>query len=250
MDNSGSPALVPFHIDEDLTALSLYTPSQEDANLLAQPFIVGIAGGRCSGKRSMGSVLCDRIAHQNHLTGRQVLVLNQDDFYRELSDQERQLAQTGQLNMDHPDAFDFAHLDTVLASLRAGREVVLPVWDRTTFTRQPGATVTSKPDVVLLTGVLILYKRRIRQYMSLMVFVDIDSDTRLSRQVTALMETDEKGTGLTRMLRHYTFIAKPSFEEFILPTKRWADIIVPKGRGNQVAINMILQHMNELFKAP
>ncbi|KAJ1966549.1 UMP-CMP kinase [Dispira parvispora] len=250
MEPPSSPSLVPFRLENDLAALSLSGFPTDATHLSQTPFIVGITGGRFSGKTCMVDVLRQEIGRQPLLQDRHVLALDQDDFYRELGEAERELAQQGKLNMDHPDAFDFDHLEQVLEALKAGESVTLPRWDPENCCRTAGATVTSKPDVVLLTGVLLLYKRRVRQLLSLMVFVDIDSDTRLSRQVVALMNRSEhqESTSLSAMLHHYTFIAKPSFEEFIQPTKRWADIIVPKGRENAVAINMILQHLNELFK--
>ncbi|KAJ1925605.1 hypothetical protein IWQ60_004467 [Tieghemiomyces parasiticus] len=328
-DPSTSPALVPFHLDEDISALHLHSApvvpggssssnshnhsnnsrTEAEEALTCPPLVVGIAGGRCSGKSCMASVVRERITNEPYMRDRRVLLLNQDDFHRELNPHERELARAGKLNLDHPEAFDFELLDQVLTALRACYptttttstqrpsesssespaataatatpvvvEVTLPQWDPVEFVRRPGRTVTTPPDVILLTGVLILYKRRVRQRLSLALFVDIDSDTRLSRQVTALMEVENRPSGvsssssgpddaveappaaagdggtnnggrLSQMLNHYTHVSKPTFEEFIWPTKRWADIIVPRGRDNTVAINMILQTVTEMFKA-
>ncbi|KAJ1973203.1 Uridine-cytidine kinase 2, partial [Dimargaris xerosporica] len=134
-DLTSSPTLVPFHLDGDLTALTLgHTPS--DSLTLSQiPFIVGVAGGRASGKRSMCMALYEQIRHQPYMQNHHVLVLCQDDFYRNLTDREREFALQGRLNMDHPDAFDFDYLEKVLSAIRQGEPVQLPEWDPVTFTR-------------------------------------------------------------------------------------------------------------------
>ncbi|KAJ1845924.1 hypothetical protein LPJ73_004691, partial [Coemansia sp. RSA 2703] len=184
--------------------------------------------------------LADRVVH-----------LHLDDFHRapSASDSEQLRLGNEQINYDHPESYDFALLHKVLAQLGSGEPTEVPMWDRRRMERKGWRTVECTPRVVLLEGTLVLFGREVRECLDMRVFLDVDSDTRLGRQVRAAIEQDEQ-VDLKRFLDLYLFVAKPSFEEFVWPTKRWADVIIPKGDTNGVAIELIAQRLIDLGQDP
>ncbi|KAJ2843716.1 hypothetical protein IWW36_005457, partial [Coemansia brasiliensis] len=180
-----------------------------------------------------------------------VVHLHLDDFHKQLDAEDRTLIDEGQaqINFDHPQSYDFELLTSVMQGLKRGDSVDIPQWDR----RQKKRTHMRRVDsarVVLVEGTLVLFAKQVRELLDMQVFVDVDSDTRLGRQVRAELQGMEEGPqmhqALKQFLDDYLFMAKPSFEEFIFPTKRWADVIIPKGDRNHVAIELIAQRLIDL----
>jgi len=213
------------------------------------PFLIGVAGGTASGKTSV----CRRIVDQLGQTAvsdrqRQVVLLSQDSFYRNLNHEEKNLAFKGEYNFDHPDAFDFDLTIQTLKDIQASRIVHIPAYDFKSHQRLPDESITVYPaDVVLMEGILVFYNQELRDMFHMKLFVDTDPDTRLSRRV--LRDMSERGRDLEQILHQYTNFVKPAFEEFCLPTKKYADVIIPRGADNLVAIDLIGQHIQELLRA-
>ncbi|XP_057366978.1 uridine-cytidine kinase 2-like isoform X1 [Daphnia carinata] len=211
------------------------------------PFLIGVAGGTASGKSTVCSRIIemlgqDEIDHRQ----RQVVCISQDSFYRELNPAESIKASKGLFNFDHPDAFDNQLILKTLQDILDGRVCKIPVYDFKTNSRKLDEFVTIYPaDVLLFEGILVFYFPEIREVFHMKLFVDTDADTRLSRRV--LRDIRERGRDLEQVLAQYTTLVKPAFEEFCLPTKKFADVIIPRGADNTVAIGLIVQHIKELL---
>ncbi|XP_001499356.3 uridine-cytidine kinase 1 isoform X1 [Equus caballus] len=210
-----------------------------------RPFLIGVSGGTASGK----STVCEKIMEllgQNEVDHRQrkLVILSQDSFYKVLTPEQKAKALKGQYNFDHPDAFDNDLMHRTLKNIVEGRTVEVPTYDFVTHSRLPETTVVYPADVVLFEGILVFYSQEIRDMFHLRLFVDTDSDVRLSRRV---LRDVHRGRDLEQILTQYTTFVKPAFEEFCLPTKKYADVIIPRGVDNMVAINLIVQHIQDIL---
>ncbi|CAB0032673.1 unnamed protein product [Trichogramma brassicae] len=211
------------------------------------PFLIGVSGGTASGK----STVCKRIMEKlgqvdkDH-TERQVVCISQDSFYRDLTPSEKIKAEKGQFNFDHPDAFDNDLILQTLQDILAGKKCEIPVYDYKTNSIIPNQTTIIYPaDVVLFEGILVFYFSNIRDLFHMKLFVDTDSETRLERRVPR--DIKERGRDLDYVLNQYMNFVKPAFEEFCLPTKKFADVIIPRGADNTVAIDLIVQHIRDIL---
>ncbi|XP_071820830.1 uridine-cytidine kinase 2-like [Apostichopus japonicus] len=205
-----------------------------------RPFLIGVAGGTASGK----STVCEKIVEAVGQTEqRKICIISQDSFYRDLSQQEQA---KGTINFDHPDAFDERLMTSVLRDIAAGKTVQIPVYDKVANARKKDEFKTIYPtDVVVFEGILVFYFKTIRDLWHMKLFVDTDADTRLSRRV--LRDVKERGRDLQTVLLQYVNYVKPAFEEFCLPTKKYADVIIPRGAENTVAIGLIVQHIRDIL---
>jgi len=223
------------------------TRKMSSASERRTPFMIGVAGGTASGK----STVCERLMEglgQNEVSveEKQVVHLSQDSFYRELNPLEISKANKGMFNFDHPDAFDNQLMESVLTDIINGRQTKVPVYDFKTNSRCPGQFTTIYPsDVILVEGILVFYYPTLRNLFNMKLFVDTDADSRLARRV--LRDIEERGRDLEHVLHQYTTLVKPAFEEFCLPTKKYADVIVPRGAENTVAIDLIKQHIQDII---
>lgn len=203
-----------------------------------RPFLIGVAGGTASGKSSV----CERIVEalgQQKLDSRQrkVAVISMDSFYKDV-------AVPGSYNFDHPDAVDETMMKHTLSEIRAGKPVEIPIYDKAKNSRTD-FTLIYPTDVVLIEGILVFYFKDILDLFDMKLFVDTDADTRLSRRV--MRDVKERGRDLDKVLVQYVKFVKPAFEEFCLPTKKYADIIIPRGAENSVAINLIVHHIRDIL---
>jgi len=222
-------------------------PRKLSLNAPKQTFLIGVAGGTASGKSSVCKKLMEKLG-QDEMSNveKQVVSLSQDSFYRELTPSEIVRASKGMFNFDHPDAFDSDLMESVLQDISQGRPTKIPVYDFKTNARVPGEfTVIYPSDVVMVEGILVFYFPNIREMFNIKLFVDTDPDTRLARRV--LRDIEERGRDLAHVLHQYTTLVKPAFEEFCLPTKKYADVIIPRGAGNVVAIDLIKQHIQDII---
>ncbi|KAG6460787.1 hypothetical protein O3G_MSEX012215 [Manduca sexta] len=212
------------------------------------PFLIGVAGGTASGKSTVCQRIVEKLGQQHkEQTERRVVCISQDSFYRTLSPSERMRAERGQFNFDHPDAFDDKKLLAVLKDILAGKKVEVPEYDYITNSISPHRSHTIYPaDVVLIEGILVFYFPEVRELFHMKLFVDTDSDTRLARRVPR--DIMERGRDLEQVLNQYMNFVKPAFEEFCLPTKKFADVIIPRGADNLVAIDLIVQHISDYLK--
>eukprot|EP00063_Salmo_salar_P003967 XP_013978802.1 PREDICTED: uridine-cytidine kinase 2-A-like isoform X3 [Salmo salar] len=203
----------------------------ENENVTRQPFLIGVAGGTASGKSSVCGKIMELLG-QNKIDHhqRQVAILSQDSFYRVLTPDQKAKALKGQFNFDHPDAFDNELIVKTLWDILEGKTVQIPVYDFVTHSRKEEVVMVYPADVVLFEGILMFYSQEIRDLFQMKLFVDTDADTRLSRRV--LRDIGERGRDLEQVLTQYITFVKPAFEEFCLPTKKCADVIIPRGADN------------------
>merc|ERR1719147_428833 len=215
--------------------------------LRKKPFMIGVAGGTASGKSTVCDKLMEKLGqHKVNSVEKQVVHLSQDSFYRELTEQEIALANKGCFNFDHPDAFDHELMLACLKDILSGKVTKIPQYDFKSNARVPGQFTSIYPsDVVLVEGILVFYYQQMRELFDMKLFVDTDADTRLARRV--LRDIEERGRELEHVLHQYTTLVKPAFEEFCIPTKKYADVIIPRGAENHVAINLIKQHIEDII---
>lgn len=203
-------------------------------NVHMQPFVIGVAGGAASGK----TTVCDMIIQQLH--DQRVVLVNQDSFYHNLKEEE--LARVQDYNFDHPDAFDTEKLLASMDKLRNGQAVDIPKYDFKSYKSNVFPPRRVNPsDVIILEGILIFHDPRVRELLNMKIFVDTDADVRLARRIRR--DTVDKHRDIGAVLDQYSKFVKPAFDDFILPTKKYADIIIPRGGDNHVAIDLIVQHI-------
>jgi uridine kinase len=201
--------------------------------------IVGVAGGSGSGK----STVARKVAEL--LTDVAVAQVSMDAYYRNMS--HLTFDERKRLNWDHPDVIDMELLGDQLEALAGGAAVERPVYDFTTHLRAPRTERVPNADVVLVDGILLFWNRRVRALCELKVFVDVEADIRLIRRIRRDMRV--RGRQLTDILEQYLDTVRPMHEEFVEPTKQFADIIVPHGGRNEVAIEMIAARIQERLRA-
>jgi uridine kinase len=204
-----------------------------------RPVVLGVAGGSGSGKSTVARAILEAARPER------IAFLAQDNYYRDFdrSDPEALRRQ----NFDHPDAIDTPLLVEHLGALRAGRAIDLPVYDFVHH-RRTGSTrrVEARP-VVLIEGILLFAERSVRELLDFKVFVDTDPDVRLVRRIRR--DLDERGRELDDVLRQYMTTVRPMHLEFVDPSKRWADVIVPEGGENRVALEMVIARVEQLLAA-
>ncbi|XP_023708708.1 uridine-cytidine kinase isoform X2 [Cryptotermes secundus] len=211
------------------------------------PFLIGVAGGTASGKSTVCKRIMEKLGQVDmDTTERQVVCISQDSFYRELTPAEKLRAEKGFFNFDHPGAFNNDLILQTLRDILAGKKCEIPVYDYRTNSRCDNQFTTIYPaDVVLFEGILVFYFPEIRELFHMKLFVDTDSDTRLARRVPR--DIKERGRDLDQVLNQYMYFVKPAFEEFCSPTKKYADVIIPRGADNTVAIDLIVHHIRDIL---
>jgi len=191
--------------------------------------IIGIAGGSGSGKSTVVKQII------RHLPKDAVSVIPQDAYYRDnghLSAEER-----ARINFDHPSSIEFNLLIKHLDSLKTGASVEMPIYSYVTCARSKETIPVFPKEVIIVEGILILTNPRLRKRMDIKIFVDADGDDRLMRIIRR--DIEERGRSFQQVLQHYEKFVKPMHLQFIEPTKRYADIIVPQGGQNHVAIDVL-----------
>jgi len=191
--------------------------------------LIGIAGGSGSGKTS----IAQRI--EEDLGPERVLILKQDSYYKELS--HLSFEERATRNFDHPDAFDHDLLIAQLKSLLAGNFVEMPVYDFTKHTRSPETKKIGGHRIIVVEGILILDDPRLRELMDIKVYVDTDPDVRFIRRLRR--DTQDRGRSMDSVIEQYETTVRPMHLLFVEPTKRYADIIIPEGGFNIVAIDLL-----------
>lgn len=192
-------------------------------------YIIGIAGGTGSGKTTVVKKIMAA------LKGEGVAVIPQDSYYNDnthLTMEERRL-----INYDHPDAFDWTLLYEQISDLRNGKPIEQPTYDYITSNRMQETVHIEPCKVIIIEGIMALYRKDLRDLMDLKIYVDTDSDVRLIRNI--LRDTVERGRTAEMVINRYLEVLKPMHEEFIEPTKRYADLIIPEGGGNMQAIDIM-----------
>ncbi len=194
--------------------------------------VIGIAGGTGSGKTTITDCLVERF-------GGHVSVVHHDNYYKAHHDmpyEERCL-----LNYDHPDSFDTDMMIDHLKQLRAGKSVECPVYDYTTHDRSDRTVRIDPTPVIIVEGILIYADPRLCDQMNVKIFVDADADVRILRRIQR--DVQERGRSLDSVISQYLTTVKPMHEQFVEPSKRRADIIIPEGGRNLVALEMVVQRV-------
>ena len=197
---------------------------------MMKPLIIGIAGGSGSGK----STVADNVAEL--LTTSSVAFIDMDAYYKNFPD--LTLAERRQLNCDHPDAFDYDLLCQHLEALSRRRPIDKPEYDFVSHLRRKETTRIDPADVVVIDGILLFVDERVRELCDVKVFVDADADVRLIRRLQR--DTRDRGRPLDEILDQYLSTVQPMHLQFVEPSKRYADVIVPRGGHNAIAIEMIV----------
>ncbi|KAK1272329.1 hypothetical protein QJS04_geneDACA012653 [Acorus gramineus] len=210
------------------------TPTSDIPGPPKQPFVIGVSGGTASGK----TTVCDMIIQQLH--DHRVVLINQDSFYRGLTAEESE--HVSEYNFDHPDAFDNEQLLECIEQLKCGKSVNVPIYDFKNHRRcSERFRKVNASDVIILEGILVFHEQRVRNLMNMKIFVDTDTDVRLARRIRR--DTVERGRDVISVLEQYAKFVKPAFDDFVLPSKKYADVILPRGGDNHVAIDLIVQHI-------
>lgn len=192
-------------------------------------FIIGIAGGTGSGKSTVVRKIMESLPPE------QVIVIPQDCYYKDSSHIPMEKRQ--EINFDHPSSLEFSLLVEHMGRLKSGEVIRQPIYSYLSCTRSAETICVEPKKVVIIEGILILTHEPLRDLMDIKIFVDADADDRLSRVI--FRDITERGRTVEKVLDRYEKTVKPMHLQFIEPTKRYADIIIPQGGNNQVAINVM-----------
>lgn len=205
---------------------------------MKRPILIGITGGTGSGKSTVSKEIFKSI-HEKDLT-----ILEQDSYYKdqgELTFEERV-----KTNYDHPFAFDNTLLTEHLKCLLRSETIEKPIYDFENHTRKKETIKVEPKDIIILEGILILSEEEIRDLLDIKIFVDTDSDVRVIRRI--LRDIKDRGRTLDSVILQYMDTVRPAHLQFIEPSKRYADIIIPEGGYNKVAIDIIVAKINSILK--
>lgn len=203
-----------------------------------RPIVIGVTGGSGSGKTSVSRAIF------NHFPEHSIMMLEQDSYYKDQSSlkfEERLIT-----NYDHPFAFDIDLLIKHLQKLIQYESIEKPVYDYVQHTRSTATVIQEPKEVIILEGILILEDKRLRDLMDIKLYVDTNDDIRIIRRIKRDM--DERGRTLDSVIDQYLSVVKPMYHQFIEPTKRYADIIVPEGGENHVAIDLITTKIKDVLE--
>lgn len=205
---------------------------------MQKPIIIGVAGGSGSGKTTVARRIYQQFSDS-------VVMIEQDAYYKDqahLTFEERL-----KTNYDHPNAFDHDLLIDHLKRLLAYQSIEKPVYDYTLYTRSTETIRVEPKDVIILEGILILEDERLRELMDIKVYVDTDADVRILRR----MERDirERGREIESVIQQYLTVVRPMHLQFIEPSKRYADLIIPEGGYNDVAINLLINQIRIILES-
>uniref|UniRef100_A0A8C5XJX5 Uridine-cytidine kinase n=1 Tax=Microcebus murinus TaxID=30608 RepID=A0A8C5XJX5_MICMU len=201
-----------------------------------EAFAIGLGGGSASGKTTVARMIIEA------LDVPWVVLLSMDSFYKVLTKQQQEQAAHNNFNFDHPDAFDFDLIISTLKKLKQGKSVKVPIYDFTTHSRKKDWKTLYGANVIIFEGIMAFADKTLLELLDMKIFVDTDSDIRLVRRLRR--DISERGRDIEGVIKQYNKFVKPAFDQYIQPTMRLADIVVPRGSGNAVAIDLIVQHVH------
>ena len=204
--------------------------------LASRPFLIGVAGGSSSGKTTVAERLA-QLAGAEHLA-----LIKLDSYYVQFHD--TPIEGRRAFNYDHPDAFDWTLLNDHLAALAAGAAIPVPVYDYVDFNRTPDVRVVRPAQIVVVEGILVLWESTLRDRFDLKVFLDTDADLRFIRRLQR--DVADRGRSPESVITQYLDTVRPAHEQFIEPSKRYADVIIPNGGLNRPALDVLLARVREL----
>ncbi|MGG3999574.1 uridine kinase [Anoxybacillus kestanbolensis] len=203
-----------------------------------KPVVIGVAGGSGSGKTTVTKAIYE------HFRGHSILMLEQDFYYKDQS--HLPFEERLKTNYDHPLAFDNDLLIEHINKLLNYEPIDKPVYDYTLHTRSNDVIRVEPKDVIILEGILVLEDERLRNLMDIKVYVDTDADIRIIRRL--LRDIKERGRTLESVIEQYVNVVRPMHNQFIEPTKRYADIIIPEGGHNHVAIDLMVTKIQTILE--
>lgn len=201
------------------------------------PITIGVAGGTGSGKTTVANTILDRVG-EHHIAH-----IQHDSYYRDLSHLPPH--ERGRINFDHPDSLETELLIKHLEDLRAWRPVQVPVYDFTTHSRTSRTLRVEPRHVILVDGILIFVEKALRQMFDIKIFVDTDADLRFIRRLQR--DIAERGRTTGSVIDQYLNTVRPMHMEFVEPSKRYADVIIPEGGFNTVALDMVVAHIEAML---
>ena len=199
---------------------------------MSERLFIGIAGGSGSGKTTLAERLAEHF-------GDRLSLLRHDDYYK--SQSSLSLEERATLNFDHPDAFDTALLIKHLDELREGRDIDCPIYNYSLHDRDSATRRVRASEVIVLEGILIFENPELLRRLDIKIFVDTDADVRILRRLKR--DVSERGRSMDSVISQYFATVKPMHEAFVEPSKRYADVIVPEGGMNRVALEMITERI-------
>lgn len=205
---------------------------------MKKPILIGITGGTGSGKSTIAKEICDRFDEDC------IAMIEQDSYYKcqsNLSMEER-----CKTNYDHPDAFDNDLLISHLEALMNGKTVNKPIYDFEAHDRKDETIKVEPRDIIIVEGILVLEDARIRNMLDIKIYVDTDADVRIVRRL--LRDIEERGRTVKSVINQYLNVVRPMHLQFTEPTKRYADIIIPEGGENKVAIDVLTANIKQILQ--
>jgi uridine kinase len=204
-----------------------------------KPLVIGLAGGTGSGKTSVANKILDRL-ERNH-----IVVLQHDSYYKDL-EQHGGLT-PDKINFDHPDSLETELLIEHIMNLCEGKTIQQPIYNFATHRRMSETQQIAPKDIIIIDGILLFVEKRLRELMDIKIFVDTDADERLIRRIRR--DILERGRSVETVMNQYLNTVKPMHLEFVEPSKHWADIIIPRGADNLVAIDMVVTKIKSMIAA-
>lgn len=204
---------------------------------LSKPIVIGICGGTGSGKSTVARAIFESLPESN------ISIIEQDAYYKDQSYLE--MEDRVKTNYDHPLAFDTDLLIRHIKSLVSGQSIEKPIYDFSIHTRSKKTVHVDSRDIVIIEGIMIFEDKRLRDMMDIKIFVDTDADIRIIRRITR--DIRERGRTLESVIGQYLSTVKPAHEQFIEPTKKFADLIIPEGGYNKVAIDIMVAKVKSII---
>ncbi|MBZ0296076.1 MAG: uridine kinase [Anaerolineae bacterium] len=202
-----------------------------------RPVTIGVAGGTGSGKTTVSNALLRRVGEQN------IAYLPHDTYYKDIS--EIPLNELGAPNFDHPHALDTNLLIANIKDLQAGKSAEVPMYDFVKYVRLPETRTVGQQPIILIEGILIFAEPELRSLFDVKIFVDTDADLRFIRRLQR--DIAERGRTAESVIAQYLSTVRPMHLEFVEPSKRYADVIIPEGGFNQVAIDMVADRIRTML---
>lgn len=210
---------------------------RSESSTTRRPFVIGVAGGTCSGKTTVAERLVESIGEEY------LALIRQDAYYIERSHQP--FEERAAANYDHPDAFDWDLMAQQLGRLLAGETVPVPVYDYADHNRSPDVQWVEPAPIIVFEGILALFDPTLRDLFDLKIYVDTDADIRLTRRLQR--DVTQRGRTYESILKQYLTTVRPSHEQFIEPSKRHADVIFPEGGHNDAALDVLVSRVRQLL---
>jgi uridine kinase len=205
---------------------------------MSRPILIGITGGTGSGKSTIAREIFNKFSEEC------IAMIEQDSYYKDQTS--LSFEQRVKTNYDHPDAFDTDLLIQHLKALLDGKAINKPIYDFEKHNRKETTIEINPKEIIILEGILILQEKSIRDLLDIKIYVDTDADVRIIRRLQR--DINERGRTVDSVINQYMNIVRPMHMQFIEPTKRYADIIIPEGGHNRVAIDMMVANIKQFLK--